>query len=128
MNAISLDSAIIVTEISKRTLWRRLNEGQITRLGSDERGRAMLAFDDLVPLLCIPVEPEDHELFIAADAGNAHAQNDLAQLFLDAGKPEIALFWLKSAVSSQQSTWTRCTILPSLISRELACRRMKIPA
>ena len=99
MNAISLDSAIIVTEISKRTLWRRLNEGQITRLGSDERGRAMLAFDDLLPLLCLPVAPEDHELFIAADAGNAHAQNDLAQLFLDADKPEIALFWLQSAVS-----------------------------
>jgi len=102
VNAISLDSAIIVTEISKRTLWRRLTDGQITRVGNDERGRAMLAFDDLVPLLCIAVAPEDYELFMAADAGNAHAHNDLAQLFLEAGKPEIALFWLQSAVSSQR--------------------------
>ncbi|WP_285274536.1 tetratricopeptide repeat protein [Halopseudomonas bauzanensis] len=103
MNAISLDSAIVVTEISKRTLWRRLTDGQITRLGSDERGRAMLAFDDLVPLLCVPVEPDDYQLFIAADAGDSAAQNDLAQLFLDAGKPEIALYWLQSAVTAQQT-------------------------
>lgn len=108
MKAISLDSAIIVTEISKRTLWRRLTEGQITRLDNDERGRAMLAFEDLIPLLCVAVDPLDYELFIDADAGDAHAQNDLAQLFLEADKPEIALYWLelavtpRSAVSSQR--------------------------
>lgn len=103
MKAISLDSAIIVTEISKRTLWRRLTEGQITRLENDDRGRAMLAFEDLIPLLCVPVAPDDHELFIQADAGDAEAQNDLAQLFLEADKPDIALYWLESAVSIQQS-------------------------
>lgn len=103
MKAISLDSAIIVTEISKRTLWRRLTDGQITRLENDERGRAMLAFDDLVPLLCVPVEPEDYDLFIDADAGDVEAQNDLALLFLGADKPEIALYWLQSAVTAQQS-------------------------
>lgn len=103
MKAISLDSAIIVTEISKRTLWRRLTDGQITRLDNDDRGRAMLAFDDLVPLLCVEVDPEEYGLFINADAGDPDAQNDLAQLFLDAGKPEIALYWLQSAVTAQQS-------------------------
>lgn len=103
MKAISLDSAIIVTEISKRTLWRRLTDGQITRLDNDDRGRAMLAFEDLVPLLCVEVDPEEYGLFINADAGDPDAQNDLAQLFLDAGKPEIALYWLQSAVTAQQS-------------------------
>ena len=103
MKAISLDSAIVVTEISKRTLWRRLTDGQITRLENDERGRAMLAFDDLVPLLCISVEPGDYELFIDADRGDVEAQNDLALLFLEAEKPEIALYWLQSAVTAQQS-------------------------
>ena len=134
MNAISLDSAIIVTEISKRTLWRRLTDGQITRMENDERGRAMLAFEDLIPLLAINVDPVDYELFMAADAGNAHAQNDLALLFLEADKPEIAFYWLQSAVSSQQSAvssqqsaWMRCTTLPSFISRVSALRRMRTP-
>ena len=135
MKAISLDSAIIVTEISKRTLWRRLTEGQITRLDNDERGRAMLAFEDLIPLLCVAVDPLDYELFIDADAGDAHAQNDLAQLFLEAGKPEIGVYWLEaavaprsqsavssqqSAVSSQQSAWMLCITLPSFIFRVVA--------
>ncbi|MEH6389656.1 MAG: tetratricopeptide repeat protein [Pseudomonas profundi] len=101
MNAISLDSAIIVTEISKRTLWRRLTEGQITRLANDDRGRAMLAFDNIVPLICVPVVLEDHELFINADAGDADAQNDLAQLFLEVGKPGIAVYWLQAAVDQE---------------------------
>ncbi|MEJ6655292.1 MAG: tetratricopeptide repeat protein [Pseudomonas sp.] len=102
MKSISLETAIIVTEISKRTLWRRITEGQITRLDADdERLRALLAFDDIAPLLCIPVEPEDHELLIDADAGDAEAQNDLAQLFLDAGKVDIALHWLNLAVEQQ---------------------------
>lgn len=103
MKAISLDTTIVVTGISKRTLWRRLTDGLITRMENDERGRAMLAFDDLMPLLCIPVEPEDYELFIDADAGDANAQNDLALLFLDADKPDIALHWLQAAVSGRRS-------------------------
>lgn len=102
MKAISLDSAIVVTEISKRTLWRRLTDGQIARLENDERGRAMLAFEDLVPLLCVSVEPGDYELFMDADSGDVEAQNDLALLFLEADKPEIALYWLQSAVAGQQ--------------------------
>lgn len=103
MRAISLDSAIVVTGLSKRTLWRRLTEGLIARADNDGRGRAMLAFEDLLPLLCIAVVPEDYPLFIAADAGDAGAQNELALLFLEAGRPEVALHWLEAAVSGQQS-------------------------
>jgi len=102
VKAISLESAIIVTEISKRTLWRRITEGKIARLdANDGRLRALLAFDDIAPLLCIPVVPEDHVLLINADAGDASAQNDLAQLFLVAGKTDIALHWLRQAADQQ---------------------------
>lgn len=99
MRAISLDSAIIVTGLSKRTLWRRLSDGSIRRMDKDSRSRTMLAFDDLVPLLCIPVEPGDYPLFIAADTGDARAQNDLALLFLEAGQPEVARYWLEAAAN-----------------------------
>lgn len=99
--AISLDTAIIVTGVSKRTLWRRLAEGQITRQDNDIRGRAMLSLEDLAPMLCVPVEPEDYKLLTEADAGDADAQNDLAQLFLDADRPDIALHWLQLAVDQE---------------------------
>lgn len=100
---ISIDTAIILTGISKRTLWRRLADGQIARQGNDERGRTMISLDDLVLSLQVPVDPDDYELLVNADAGNADAQNDLAQLFLDADRPDIALHWLKLAVDQDHA-------------------------
>jgi len=95
--AINLESAVWVTQLSKRTLWRRLSEGQITRQANDDEGRTMLTFEDLVPMLCIPVAPQDHDLIIEAAAGDAEAQTDLALLFLEADKPDVGLSWLTLA-------------------------------
>lgn len=95
--AINLEAATSVTQLSKRTLWRRLSEGQITRQGNDEEGRTMLTFEDLVPMLCIPMTQDDHELVIEVAAGDAVAQTDLALLFLDADKSDIGLSWLTLA-------------------------------
>lgn len=95
--AINLEAAAWVTQLSKRTLWRRLAEGLITRQANDSEGRTMLTFGDLVPMLCIPMTQEEHELVIEAAAGDAEAQTDLALLFLDAEKPDIGRHWLTLA-------------------------------
>lgn len=102
-HAISLDTAALVTGVSTRTLWRRLDDGQITRQKNDSRGRAMLSITDLAPMLCVPIDSEDYELLADADAGNADAQNDLAQLFLDANRPDIALHWMRLAVDQEHA-------------------------
>ena len=101
--AINVEAAVWITQLSKRTLWRRLSEGQITRQANDDEGRAMLTFEDLAPMLCIPVAPQDHDLIIEAAAGDAEAQNDLALLFLDADKPDIGLHWLALAADQGHS-------------------------
>lgn len=101
MQAISLDTAILITGISKRTLWRRVTESQITRLDTDERGRAIIAFDEIAPLITLPIEPADYELLIDADAGDAAAQNDLAQLFVELDLIDMGLYWLRQAVDQQ---------------------------
>jgi len=95
--AINLDAAAMVTKVSKRTLWRRLSEGQITRQDNDGEGRTMVTVKDIVPMLCVPLTLEDQELLIQAAAGDAESQNDLALLFLDADKPDIGLHWLTMA-------------------------------
>lgn len=100
---ISLDAAIIVTGISKRTLWRWLAAGKIARQRKDGRGRAMLAFEDVVPLLCVAAEPADYELFIDADGGEADAQNHLALLFLESDRPDIAIYWLQLAAVQEHA-------------------------
>lgn len=95
--AINLEAAVWITQLSKRTLWRRLSEGQLTRQANDDEGRTMLTFEDLVPMLCIPVTPQDHDLIIQAAAGDAEAQTDLALLFLETDKPDVGLSWLTLA-------------------------------
>ena len=101
--AINVEAASSVTQLSKRTLWRRLAEGQITRQENDGEGRTMLTFDDLVPMLCIPVAQQDHDLIIEAAAGDAEAQTDLALLFLEADKPDLGLSWLTLAADQGHS-------------------------
>lgn len=61
----------------------------------------MLVLEDVASMFCVPVKPEDYELFSDADAGNADAQNDLAQLFLEADRPDVALHWLRLAVDQE---------------------------
>ena len=63
----------------------------------------MLTFEDLVPMLCIPVAPQDHDLIIEAAANDAEAQNDLALLFLEADRPDIGLHWLTLAAGQGHS-------------------------
>lgn len=103
MDGISLDSAIILTGISRRTFWRRLAEGEVVRLKNDRRGRTILSISSLAPLLLVPVAAEDYELLITADTGNPDAQSDLAQLFLDADRPDIGLHWLRLAVEQNHA-------------------------
>lgn len=97
METISLDTAIIITGISKRTLWRRIAEKIITRHGRDSRGRATVNFDDIKPLICIPTNDDDIELIRKSDIGNAEAQNELGQMFAAAEKFEAATYWLRAS-------------------------------
>lgn len=96
MRSIGLDSAIAMSEHSKRTWWRRVSAKIVSRTGSD-RGRTMVALSDVLPFISVPLIDEDIDLVISADAGNAGAQNDLAQLFDEFGKPEVALYWWRAS-------------------------------
>jgi TPR repeat protein len=106
--AINLEAAASVTQLSKRTLWRRLSEGQITRQENDDEGRTMLTFEDLVPTLCVPVAEQDHALIIQAATGDAEAQTDLALLFLEENKPGVGLSWLTLAADQGHPDAMHC--------------------
>ena len=103
MEAISLDAAIAITEKSRRTWWRRIAEGVVSRVADDERGRAMLPWSEVAPHVCIPMTAEDLAFVLRADAGDADAQNDIGQLFSTAGKHEAALYWLQQAAQQENS-------------------------
>ena len=97
VNVISVEAAIAITERSRSTWWRRIAKGEITRVADDARGRAMLLWSEVVPQICVPMEPDDLTFVLRADAGDAAAQNDIGQFFSIAGKHKIALYWLQQA-------------------------------
>lgn len=95
---ISLAAAITLTEWSKRTLWRRISDGTLTRgdhSASDDKTKIQL--DAIKAHICIPLQADDYALIEAADKGNVEAQTDLALLFLAHAKPASAIYWLELA-------------------------------
>lgn len=102
--AISLDTVVQLATVSRRTLWRRVQEGQVGRCGTDERGRALLALKDVTALLAIRLEEEgDAELLMAADQGDGEAQNELGILCLEQEAPMLALHWLNLAAEQDHA-------------------------
>lgn len=102
--AISLDTVVQLATVSRRTLWRRVQEGQIGRCGTDERGRALLALKDVAALLAIRLEEEgDADLLMAADQGDGEAQNELGILCLEQNEPMLALHWFNLAAEHEHS-------------------------
>ena len=107
MIPISLDTAIAITELSKRTWWRRISDGVVTKLDSVDT-RTMIALSDITPLIGIEMTAEDLEYLAAADAGSAEAQDDMGQLFLAAGRPTAAMYWLKQAAQQDYPNAMQC--------------------
>lgn len=106
--AISLDTAAIISERSKRTWQRRLAEGGITRLADDARGRSMVCLTDVAALVCVPLQGEEIEVLLEADAGSAGAQRDLGQIFASHEKYEIAAHWLRLAAEQGDADAMQC--------------------
>lgn len=110
---ISLDATIAVTKYSRRTWWRRMDQGVVTKLPVDSRGRAMLMLKDVIKELVMPLDDESLKLLVKADSGDAQAQAEIGALFalehqkagLVTGSDFIvpALYWLELAAEQGQA-------------------------
>jgi hypothetical protein len=76
---ISLNTAAVLTGRSMRTWQRRIEEGQVPRLG-DGRG-AQVPFASVRPELAVDLADEDVQVLVRADQGDAAAQADVGALF-----------------------------------------------
>ena len=110
-DVVSIDTAALMMDLSKRTLWRRLSAGTLQRHSMDERGRVMLALADIAEHFCVQLSDEpagggrgnDRALLIEADKGDSAAQNDVALLLLEQNRPDIALQWFLLAAQQQHA-------------------------
>jgi len=105
---ISVEAAIVITERSRRTWWRRIAESPAIRASDDERGRAMLAWAEVQAFVGVPMTAEDVDYLLRADAGDATAQDDMGQLFLNAGKLDAAIYWLQLAAGQNHADAMQC--------------------
>ncbi len=110
-DVVSIDTAALLIDASKRTLWRRLSAGKLQRHSMDERGRVMLALADIAEHFCVPLSLEpaggggsnSYSLLVEADRGDSAAQNDLALLFLEHNRADIAVQWFLLAAQQQHA-------------------------
>jgi len=103
MKVVGLDTAVIVSGVSRRTWWRRLGDGQVQKLPNDAKGRAVISLNDLVDATKHPFSDEYLDLVLRADAGEAEAQNDLGQYLYELGRPEAAMYFVSAAAAAGYS-------------------------
>lgn len=95
MTYITLGMAVALTGLSKRTLWRRIADGQLHVQGNADQGEhARVPLEEILSLSRLSLEADDQALIMLADMGEAEAQCDLALLFLTQKQPGEAVHWL----------------------------------
>jgi len=104
MVSITLNTAMSLTGLSKRTLWRRIADGQLRVHDASSGGgggvstRAVL-LDDVIALSPLRLDDDDCALIAEADAGSVEAQCDLGLLLLTQNHPSEAVAWLTRAAN-----------------------------
>ncbi|ODU09459.1 MAG: hypothetical protein ABS84_08585 [Rubrivivax sp. SCN 71-131] len=79
--AISLEAAVALTGRSRRTWWRRIEAGAVTKLPPDARGRTMLAFGEVRAAIALVLDDQEADAIVRADAGQASAQAQVGAMF-----------------------------------------------
>lgn len=95
MDTITVKTAMLLTGESRTTLWRGLTNSSLVRGESDAKGRTKLELGSVLARANLDVSPEDIDVILGADAGEADAQADLGLLMLEVGRPERAISWLE---------------------------------
>ena len=103
---ISLNTAAVLTGRSLRTWQRRIEDGLVPRLGD---GRALVPFDAVAPELALTLTPEDVDVLVRADQGNAAAQADVGALLALAALDEA-----KAQAGSRSAPLARGGMVPAL--------------
>lgn len=112
--AISLDAAVALTGRSRRTWWRRIEEGSVAKLTPDARGRTLLRFDEVRPSIGLVLDEGEVAAILRADGGDALAQAEVGALFAAAAlagpvdqpagrEDSTAVHWLQLAASQGEA-------------------------
>jgi len=105
--AISMEAAVALTGLSKRTLWRRLAEGLLQKLPA-AAAVTRLELDGVLALAGLELGAEERALLCQADAGDAAAQAEIGQFCFRAGRPAAAVYWFNLAAAQNHADAMQC--------------------
>ncbi|NBC48807.1 MAG: hypothetical protein GVY22_12620 [Gammaproteobacteria bacterium] len=100
MDSISFETAMSLTGMAKSTLWRAIREGRVQHIvakPASGHAKARVDLDSLIPRVTFRIEAEERAHILAADAGNAQSQLEVALMLLEADQAEQAALWLNQA-------------------------------
>jgi TPR repeat protein len=103
MEAVSLQTAIVITGKSRRTLWRRIEEADLRRDAEANRNKTLLDGNWVRQNSLLDLDDEEWGLVLAADGGDAEAQNEVGVLFLEAQMEAAALYWFEQAAAQNHA-------------------------
>ncbi|WP_371324382.1 hypothetical protein VX159_02335 [Dechloromonas sp. ZY10] len=106
---LSLDAALALTGLSKRTLWRRIAEGGLRKQEAEGSKQATaLVLDDVLLLAGLMLDAENYALLQLADAGDATAQTEIGQSLLQRQRYAAAVYWLTRAAEQGAADAMQC--------------------
>jgi len=95
---ISLQAAMTLTELSERTIRRRIADGSLKCASqSGAYNKTLICLESFMPDVGVPLLSSDIDIIEEADEGDAAAQTDLGLLFMSHGKWKSAMYWLEQA-------------------------------
>ena len=104
MHLITLKTAIHLTGLSRRTLWRRIAVGAFFKTNKDEPlGRTQIPLEALAKDTGLSLTTADMEIIQRADEGDTHAKGEVGLMLLEAGQPERAVYWLELAAQAEEA-------------------------
>lgn len=87
-HAISLNTAAALSGLSVRTWQRRVEQGQVHRMGSGSQ--TLVALSAVAPTMAMPLAAADADVLAQADDGDAASQADMGALFAVAALRQAA--------------------------------------
>lgn len=101
---ITISTAVTLTGLSKRTLWRRIADGLLRKIATDKpEDESLLVVEDVLQLSKLDLSEAERDTLLHADRGDAAAQLALALFFLRHARPDAAANWFARAAEQGET-------------------------
>ncbi|EIC23221.1 tetratricopeptide repeat protein [Thiorhodovibrio frisius] len=97
MPAICLKTAAAVTGLTKRTLWRYIENGKLNTEKRESEVKTLVDFDSVLRIAELEFPTDNYAMILDADAGTPAAECEFGLWLLENRRETLAVEWLQRA-------------------------------